>query len=777
MADIFLSYASEDRERVLPLVEALEGDGFSVWWDREIRPGPSFDREIEAAIREAKCMVVVWSAYSIESEWVRSEVEEGVRTGILVPVLMDDVLPPLAHRRRQSANLAAWAGELDGEYEKLLTGIRAIIDGAAQPDTAEQDPAATSTPTHAAPRTRRPTSSTISKRSALLLTGVVFALGVGIAALAVWFVMRPEPPTPQPLVRFPVDLPAGVTLPSGVVFLLAISPDGGRIVFNGVADDGVNRIYVRSMDELEAAPIRGVENPGDVWISPDGEWVAFTDVDVVDGRRTIKKVRVSGGSPVTIAETEATIGGDMFGLTWGSDGTIVFSTRAYLMRVPDSGGTPEPLTQPSAGEFHSQPHLLADGTAVLFVVVSFAEPDRNNDNAYWRYRIAVLSLESGEQRMLTEGTSPRVTSSGHLLFEREGSIWAMAFDADRLETIGTAVPVLQDVALAYGNARFSVADDGSMVYLPSTTNVLDTLVWVDLDGHETALAAPADRYILQPRVSPDGRRVAALDGDRSAVWIHSLERNTTTRLTFDDALYDWPLWSPDGKRVIYSSTRDGPTNLYWRAADGTGEEVRLTTSPRTQVASSWSRDGQQVLYTECEALATCDLGRLTLADEPTAELFLATEFSEGLPALSPDGRWVAYNAGLSGNYQIYIRPYPDVDSGRWQISTTGGVAPLWSPDGRTLYYVEPVAGGFVLVAGGRRMMSVPIETEGGLVAGNPKALFDLRPYRYYAGRNHALDPDGERFLIVKRGLSEGGPQSLILVQNWLEEVKRLVPTD
>ena len=360
-------------------------------------------------------------------------------------------------------------------------------------------------------------------------------------------------------------------------------------------------------------------------------------------------------------------------------------------------------------------------------------------------QIAVLSLVTGEQRILIEGSYPRVTSSGHLVFARDGTIWAAPFDRDRLEVTGTAVRVLEDIRIFQGDARLSIAKDSSMVYQPGSVQPTDTLVWRDLDGSEATLPVPPDGY-KQPRISSDGDRVVLRRGLEDFLWVYSLKRNTFTRLT--EVVTYGLLWSPDSKKIAYTPMgRSAGHHLYLRNADGTGVEERLTTSARRQYPNDWSRDGREVLYVECDivGLERCDLGRLTLMKEPSAQLILETEFNELSPELSPDGRSVAYESNRSGRYEIYVRPYPDIDSGLWKISIDGGKHPVWSPDGRTLYYSAGLAMN-------RHMMSVAIETKQEFVPGDPQLVFDFTQARWVQLRNHDLHPDGERFLMVRGGL-------------------------
>ena len=748
---VFVSYSHEDDDLVYPEIRWLQDQGFNVWYDEGISGATRWRDAIAGRLSGCHLLLFYVSPASVESQVCREELEfalDGERPVLSVHVepttLPDGIRLAIANRQA----LLRHELERDDYERKLLSAVATYLEQPL-PEISLRAPSRKSTP------------------QVSLALAVVGALLVGgFVAIATWFTMRSEPSTPQPLAQFPIDLPENVAIPTNALLPhpLDISSDGTRIVFHGLGDDGVSRLYVRSLNEPMATPIKGAEgNLGSLYLSPDGEWVVFHD----RSDDALKKVRVSGGSPVTIAKT-GTESSPIHGLSWGADGTIVFGTDAYpgLMRVSDTGGTPERLTEPLEGELHAFPHLLPDGSAVLFSVFRV---DRVGEFA----QVAVRSLVTGKQQILVEGSLPHVTSSGHLLFLREGTIWAMAFDADRLRVSGKAVPVLEDVYTFAGVfALFSVAADGSIVYLPSSSADSHHLVWMDLDGRETAVAAPARNYAFA-RISPDGGRVAVgvFDEDGLALWIYSVDRGTMTRLTSADAVVTYAIWSPDGQELAYSSESEGVFNLYTRSADGTGVARHLAINKRNKYATSWSADGQEVLYFECDTgEVACDLGRLTMVGEPSQELFLATEFDEGFPALSPNGRWVAYQSNASGRSGIYVRSYPDMD-GRVQISINHGVFPRWSRNGRTLYYIESrrSASGRV-----RQMMSVAIEeTEDGIEAGVAQAVFDVGPYN--AGIGYALHPDGEHFLLAK--LRDSGVHRPILVQNWLEEVKRLVPTD
>ena len=589
------------------------------------------------------------------------------------------------------------------------------------------------------------------------------AVALVVGGLTVWGMMRSASPQPALVERFVVTTPtAELITESQVQQPIAISPDGTRIVYL-TRPEGTNQIYVRPVDQLEGYSL--ISSPAAVHhptFSPDGAWVLFVN----EAEDTWKKVSILGGPPLTLFPNP----GSARGASWGPDDTIIFSQFGTgLFRGPAGGGESTVLTTPDAerGEIsHAWPEVLPGGEAVLFTVVH--GPGAEN------MELAVLDLATMEQKILLPGgTHAQYAATGHLVYGADDTLLAVPFALDRLEVTGDPVPLLEGVTMseASGAVEFSLSANGSLLYVAGDPSAASrTLVWVDRQGREEPLAAPPRRY-LYPRLSPDGTRVALDVRDQELdVWIWDLARETLTRLTFDPGQDQYPVWTPDGTQVVFSSTADGEPSLYWKAADGTGTVERLTEGGRARAGYSLSPDGESLVFREAQPDGALDLRVLSLAGDRGVETLLDTEFTEANGEISRDGRWIAYESNQSGRVEVYVRPFPDVDGGgQWQISTGGGTQPLWASNGRELLYRR-----------GAALMTVPVQTEPSFTPGAPEVMFEGDYLLGRAGRTYDVSPDGLRFLMIKEGggaedASEGA--SLILVQNWFEELRRLVPTN
>ena len=477
---------------------------------------------------------------------------------------------------------------------------------------------------------------------------------------------------------------------------------------------------------------------------------------MVDGG--LRRMALAGGPPATLYDgppnpTDA---------SWGTNDTIVFGVSTDgnpIMGVPTAGGVTEPVTTLEEGELdHRHPALLPGGTALLFTVAFQSTEDR----------IAVKLLDTAERRFLLEGAAPHYVSSGHMVFTRDNALWAVPFDADQRELTGDPVPVLEGVEIGNnGFAQFWVAQNGSFVYLPADEAAEPTqLVWVDREGNEELVAAEPRPYSAV-RLSPDGRRLVLQvnDPDNQDLVIYDLARDTPTRLTFDPALDIRPVWTPDGTRIVFASTRNGVRNLYWKAADGTGDVERLSTNTNNQIPLSFSPDGRTLVFTAFRD--SFDVGTLSMDGDQMVDWLLEGEYDEGHAEVSPDGRWLAYMSAESGQQEVYVGPFPNVDEARWQISTNGGSSPLWGPGGRELFYLQ----------GTGVLLAVTVETDPTFNPGNPALVFEGPYHRDGFAQGYDVSLDGQRFLMIKERTDAFDVSQIIVVQNWLEELKRLVPVN
>ncbi len=549
---------------------------------------------------------------------------------------------------------------------------------------------------------------------------------------------------------------------------MAWSPDGRSIVISGAQGDR-QQLYIRALDQLDATPIAGTEGAASPFFSPDGRWLGFWSVGA------LKKVPIGGGPPTTICETPA-----VFGASWGSNDTIVFSrSREGLWRVSAAGGIPQRITTPDAkkGEVkHLLPQLLPGGDAVLFTVTHTPLPKWDDTE------IVVQSLRTSERKVIVQqGADARYVASGHLVYMLRGVLMAAPFDLGRLQTTGGAVGVVADVMQAAnmlneawdsGAGQFSVSESGSLLYVPGGifTEPERFMVWVDRTGAVEPLPAPARAY-ASPRLSADGRRILVwTNGDRN-VWLYDLARRSLTRVT-SEGRNARPLWTPDGNRFVFGSAVGGDENLFWQPVDGSGKPERLTTCECLHIAAAWSGDGQTLIFVR-NPIDSNAIQAVSIGGDRQPRPIVENRFSNAYPALSPDGRWLAYASNESGRLEVYVQPFPGPGP-RQQISTDGGTAPAWSHDGRELFYTTALSvGGQADVTS---MVAVPVTLAPTFSAGAPRVLFQGRFGATASIRGYDVAPDGRRFLMVQQ--KDRAPtivSQMILVQNWFDELKRRVP--
>ncbi len=592
----------------------------------------------------------------------------------------------------------------------------------------------------------------VSSRRVMIVAAAVALVSVSAGAGGVWLAMRrPEPPP----VRLSIVPPPDAQISAGSI---AISPDGRSIVY--VSGNGT-QLSVRALDDLTPRHLTNLGTPRYPFISPDGQRVAF-----FDGLNALKVVPITGGPAVTLCTLRGAAGR---GGSWTADGAIVFATddpATGLWRVSDQGGTPQQLTTPQRENGDQQwPEVLPGGRAALVTLVGRGPSGP---------QIAVVDLGTGAQKILLPGLGAHYVPTGHLIYAAGGELRAIRFDVERLETSGTSVPLPDRAAGGTSTMAPSsplaaaVAAAGTLAYVHGPVDSSQRrLVWVDRQGHEELVPAPPKGYVI-PRVSPDGSKIAvdSRDADAADVWIWDLRRQTMTRTTFGVSIY--PVWTPDSARVAHTTfdaARAG--HLFLRIPDGRSESLRLTEGTASRYGSSFSPDGTRLFFREEAGDTGLDIGVVTLGTQRSVQTLLKTAANELNPEISPDGRWLAYESNQSGQTEVYVRPFPNVDAGLWQVSAEGGRHPAWTRNGRELLFIAPDGS----------LMGVAVDLDPRFSAGVPAKIVAAAPY-YSSGpyRSYDVSADGKRFLMIKAdAASQSASASIAVVQNWFVDLKRLLP--
>jgi hypothetical protein len=599
--------------------------------------------------------------------------------------------------------------------------------------------------------------------------GVVAAASLATAAAA--WVLKPAPAVPQVITRFAYPLPKGQAFTRTGRHTVALSPDGTKLAY--IANQ---QVYLRPLDQLDAQPLRGTdEDPIDLVFSPDGQWIAYFAA-AVKGAQTgfaLKKIAVTGGAPVRLCGTEFP-----YGITW-HDGTIVFGQvtggKALVQAVAETGGTARTLLSLDAAAV-GQPQLLDDGKHVMYGRLPAGAVSWDDAE------IVVQAIgESAGKVVVHGGADGRLLPTGHLIYVHQGTVLAIAFDRARLETTGGPVPVLEGVRTnaapgTPGPGQFALSATGTLAFAPggASGSAPRTLVWVDRHGGEQAIAAPARAY-RYPRLSPDGTKVAVdIADEENDIWTWDVARRQLMRLTFGPAIDYYPVWTPDGRSLLYSEGASGVQaggayDIFRKAADNTGSVDRLTKSATIKFACSLSPDGRFLVYREGPPAGDYDLFLLALDGTRPPQPLFQSKFVESNGEISPDGRWIAYESNESGKSEVYVRPFPAVDASRWQVSAGGGAEPMWSRSGRELFFAGP--GHLKLVV----VTVAPTPAGGPFSFGEPQPLFALAPYYRAVGRTLDVSADGQRFLAIKEPETGKEQDSLVVVSHWFDELKARVP--
>ncbi len=539
---------------------------------------------------------------------------------------------------------------------------------------------------------------------------------------------------------------------SGTAAGFALSPDGRLLAYVASTPDGKSVLWLRPIDFLQAQPLPGTDGATYPFWSPDSRFIAF----FAGGK--LKKIESSGGPPFTICDASDGRGG-----TWNRDGDILLTpaVNTTLFRVSSSGGPLIPVTtlDPSKNETtHRWPYFLPDGRHFLYFTGSVFSPRETLTNS-----VLLGSLDSKESKLLLHSHTNAIYASGHILFMRQFTLMAQPFDTTSLQLTGDAVPIADPVQEGRSVAKgvFSASENGLLTYVEGASGADRQLEWFDRDGKEMGAVPGADAY-AGVRISPDGKRLAYyLDSAGYDIWSFDIARGVKTALSFGSGSGQgnlYPVWSPDGRRIIYTSYRNGKYGLYLKASDGSGtEEPLLETVDRIRFPTDWSPDGKFLTYIE-GAQGGWAIWMLPLDGERKPFLFHKSQFAEREASFSPDGKWVSYCSNESGDYKVYVVPFPG-PGGKWQVSPTGGCGPRWRRDGKEIFYLSS----------DNKMMATEVKASGSsFEVGATHALFGTRPYGVF-GR-FDVSADGQRFAIPYEA---GQPSAAItLVVHWPAELKK-----
>jgi eukaryotic-like serine/threonine-protein kinase len=605
-----------------------------------------------------------------------------------------------------------------------------------------------------------------SRRRVLMMAALSAAVGVALAAVAGWVMLRSRPQISTPSVHFSVQPPPTQSLVNTTDNRdLVVSPDGRRVVFV-VRAGGGTALAVRAIDQIEPQVLPGTEAARSPFISPDGRWVGF--FVTLGSSSEIKKVPIAGGAASTIAKVD----GFSRGASWSEDDRIVFATSDLttgLLAVPASGGEPTVLTKAATGELdHQFPCVLPGGRAILFTITG------ENGSPSGR-RIAVLDTSTGQMAVVARGRHPEYLPPGYVVFEsNRGQLLVATFNVSTRKLTGEPQTVLDH----FSSADFAVSRSGTLAYLTgdAAAGAPRSLVWVSRQGVEEPIAAAPQRAYTLLRISPDGTRVALdIRDSGNDIWTWDLQRQVLTQITFDPAEDATPAWI-DNERIAFSSSRASTRDLYVQRADGTGTAERLTSTTQFMVLGSASPDGRQLAFMQNGNLGLLSLDKLDLPRQGESASAVKphrireltnTTWVEDNPEISPDGRWLAYQSVEEGRSEVFVRSLEDWDRFRIKVSTSGGRTPAWARNGRELFYLDE-----------RNMLtSVPVQAGPMFIAGKPVKVLSTAYVATPGNRAYDIAPDGQRFLMIKEKEPAGPPPtppSIMVVTNWDNDIKKAI---
>jgi len=596
-------------------------------------------------------------------------------------------------------------------------------------------------------------------KSNMRLPWVLAAVSFLVTLAALTLIYLRPPPAQRATLRAFIPLEGGSVFTGQVGWgrHLALSPDGRTLAFVATDSSGKTHLWVRSLNALSARWLAGTEGASDPFWSPDNRFIGF----FADNK--LKKIEAIGSPPLTIDSAPEARGG-----TWSKDDMILFAPLASgpLYLVPATGGTPTPVTKLDSTRkeiAHRWPYFLPDGKHFLyFAQTSAADIPGEGKGIY------VGSLDMKMNKHLVHASSNVAYAAGYLLFHRRGTLVAQRFDINALELKGEVIPIAAQMYydMTVGDlASFSVSENGILAYRWGARQGGSKLIVLDRAGKQLSSVGDVNNY-MSVRYSPDGRQAAAAIFDRQSrqndIWLYDLIRGARTRLTFGLAGDRFPIWSPDGKRIVFQSSRDGIFNLHQRAASGAGREEILFESEENKQPFDWSSDGRFIAYiTYGDPETRADLWVLPLFGDRKPIPILQTEFDELYPSFSPDGQWLAYVSNESGQNEVYVRPFSRRSrDGKWQVSTAGGTRPRWRSAGKELFYLSS----------DNKIMVAEINVRGSTVeVGTVRPLFQINPTS--VAENFDVSGDGTRF-IVNLLVQDLSSSSVALVINWTKELEK-----
>lgn len=586
---------------------------------------------------------------------------------------------------------------------------------------------------------KRPSGIRARMHDTAFLAAAGAAIVAALIAGAGWGRPRARPVT-EPVIRFPLAIPRSAAVWNAVRGTLAISPDGRTVAFVGTGPMGLPVLMVRPLRDLQARVLAGTEGAEQPFFSPDGRWLGFWAVG------KLQKVPIDGGAPVTLATMPM-----VNGASWSSSGVIVTTRDLGLVTVPENGGPIKPLSTPatSRGEYGQVfPIVLPDGETVLYV---------SQREINWRTgRIGVASLSRGDVTITdVSGTSPLAYVDGSLIFASAPNlILGVSFDLKARRATGAPTQLLGDVSIASaGVVDAAVSGDGSLVYQSESHDA--RMLSVDLRGTSRPIVEDVRPY-ANPRFAPRGRRIAVTigSGARSDIWLIDLATHGQSRLTTEGTNNDRPEWAPDGQRVLYRSDRSGTSAIWWQTPDAAGTASPLLGGKSNYYEAVMSPDARTIAYQMDDSAAL--IGYRFLAGDTTPHFITTSRIRETMPRISPDGRWLAYVTRSSGTSEVVVQPFPG-SGGAVQVSNRGGSEPVWSRDGRRLYYRD-----------GRSLIEAELQFAPPLAVRARRALFaDAFSPSTMPHANYDVSPDGKEFLFVEVA---DRPQ-LVVVRNWMSEVR------